>query len=241
MRSQLILVAGFLLSSYFPVEAQTPSAQIVLAQASPPPVLPMVLFRASPIRSSSELPERPLPHYSAPHRPPLLAAAYQPEPSLESRLQIDEFRTPMLTESSLPVADLWRGLKLDAFDSASHAPSLQRFSPTSGAGFEASRQRSGVDREFGRAQRPPPEIRLWAGCGEKAEPDIAVRVVGDREGARLPALASCGDNPADFRGADHHRSVQTWFSTAPLLGDGWRVILSQRRNDRYGRNSVVPV
>jgi hypothetical protein len=109
-------------------------AQIAVAQASPilpSPVLPMILFRASLVRWPTELPERPLPHSTF-----LLGAAYKPEPSLASRLPIDEFRTPLLTESSLPVADLWRGLKLNVFESTFHSHSWQRGSPTSGVGFQ---------------------------------------------------------------------------------------------------------
>ena len=139
MRSHLVAVAGLLLSSCFPMGAQTPAARIFLAQSSPvlpAPVAPMILFRASLIRSPTELPDRPVPHSTF-----LLGAAYKPEPSLESRLLIDEFRTPLLTESSLPVAHLWRGLKLDVFQSTFHSHSWQRGSPASGVGFQDLRPR----------------------------------------------------------------------------------------------------
>jgi hypothetical protein len=134
MRSHFVLLAGLLLSSCFPMGAQTSAARTVLAQSSPvlpAPVLPMILFRASLIRSLTELPERSLAHSTF-----FLGAAYEPEPSLESRLRIDEFRTPLLTESSLSVAHLWRGLKLDVFESTFHSHIWQRGSPTSGVGFQ---------------------------------------------------------------------------------------------------------
>src|SRR5579862_9166061 len=188
MRNQLILVVGFLLGSCLPMEAQTPPAHMVLAEVSPPPVLPMILFRASPIRSRAELPEQPLPHYSAPHEAPLLAAAYKPEPSLGSRLPIEEFRTPMLTESSVPVADVWRGLKLDAFESKeSHTPTLQRFSPTSGIGFEDLRPRASDQASIGGSvERAGLSLRYGFGRDATRKPSHVLqcfaRVIGKGHG-----------------------------------------------------------
>jgi hypothetical protein len=134
MRNHLVVVAGLLLSSCLSMEAQTPATQIVLAQTSPS--LTMILFPASRVRSSLivlpiQLPGKPLPHPAF-----LWAAAYKPEPSLESRLPIEEFRTPLLTESSFLVAHLWRGLQLDVFERTLYSQSLQLGSPTSGIGFE---------------------------------------------------------------------------------------------------------
>lgn len=134
MRSHLVLLAGLLLSNCFPIGAQTSAAQIALAQTSPvlpTRVLPMILFRASLIRSPTGLPEKPFSHSTS-----ILAAADKPEPSLESRLGIDNLRTSLLTESRLPVAHLWRGLKLDVFESTFHSHNWQRGSPTSGVGFQ---------------------------------------------------------------------------------------------------------
>jgi hypothetical protein len=135
MRNHLVLVAGLLLISCFPIEAQIPAAPVVLAKTSLG--LPTILFQASRVPSSTQLPERPLPHPAL-----LLAAAYKPEPSLQSRLPIDEFRTPLVAESRFPVAHLWRGLKLNVFESTFHSHSWQRGSPTSGVGFEDLRPRS---------------------------------------------------------------------------------------------------
>jgi hypothetical protein len=136
MRSHLVLVAGLILGNYLPMEAQTPATQIVLAQTSPSPNLTMILFRAPRVRLSLvvlpiQLPRNPLPHPAF-----LLAAAYKPEPSLESRLPIEEVRTSLLTESSFLVAHLWRGLQLDIVDSTLHSQSLQLGSPRSGSGFQ---------------------------------------------------------------------------------------------------------
>jgi hypothetical protein len=140
MRNHLVLVAGLVLSSCLPMEAQTPATQIVLAQTSSS--LTMILFRASRVRLSLivlpiQLPGKPLPHPAF-----LWAEAYKPESSLESRLPIEEFRTPLLTESSFLVAHLWRGLQLYIFESTLHSQSLQLGSPTSGIGFEDLRPSS---------------------------------------------------------------------------------------------------
>jgi hypothetical protein len=150
MRSHLVLLAGLLLSSCLPTGAQTSAARIILGQTSPvlPAPVTAMVFRASVIRSLTKLPERPLPHSTF-----LMGAAYKPSTSLESRLRIDEFRTPLLTESRLPVAHLWRGLKLDVFESTFHSHSWQRGSPTSGVAFQDLRPLSKDQASIGSSVR----------------------------------------------------------------------------------------
>lgn len=126
MRNNLILAAGLVLSTCLPVGAQIPAKQIVLTQASPGRTL--ILFRAPQDRF-------PLPAF-------LLAAAYKPEPSVESRLPIQEVRTSFLTESSFMVAHLWRGLQLDVVDSTLHSCSLEPGPPRFGSGFQDFRSPS---------------------------------------------------------------------------------------------------
>jgi hypothetical protein len=140
MRKYLILAAGLLLSGCLPMEAQTLATQIVLAQTSPS--LTLIVLRASRVQLSLivlpiQPPRKPLPHPAI-----LLAAAYKPEASLETRLPIEEFRTPFLTESSFLIAHLWRGLQLDAVDSTLHSQSLQLGSPRFGSGFQNFRPSS---------------------------------------------------------------------------------------------------
>jgi hypothetical protein len=142
MRNHLLLIAGLLLSSCLPIEAQTPGARIVLAETTAPPALPAILFRASRVRSSTELPDSPLPEKPLPRPAFLLAAEYEPEATLESRLPIDEFRSPLVTEASVPVVHLWRGLKVDVFEMAVHPYSLERGSPTSGVAYQDVRPAS---------------------------------------------------------------------------------------------------
>jgi hypothetical protein len=129
MRNHLILVAGLLLSCCLPIKAQTLTKQIVLAETSPS--LTMILFPASRVRFSLMVQPIQLPRRLLPDSAFLLASAYKPEPSLESRLPIEEIRTSFLTESSFLVAYLWRGLQLDVIDST-----LRLGSPRSGSGFQ---------------------------------------------------------------------------------------------------------
>jgi hypothetical protein len=135
MGNHLALVAGLLLSSCLPMDAQILPEQIVPAQTSPS--LTMILFSAPQVRFSLILLQIQLLKTPFPHPALLLAAAYKPEPSLESRLQIEEVRTPLLTESRSLIAHLWRGLQLDVFDST-----LQLDSPRSGSGFQYVRPSS---------------------------------------------------------------------------------------------------
>ncbi|HTZ99041.1 MAG TPA: hypothetical protein VMB02_01845 [Candidatus Aquilonibacter sp.] len=70
---------------------------------------------------------------------PALAPAYKSGPTLESQIPIDTFRSPLVTESTVPLIHLWRGLKLDAFDTTVYSQSLDRAAPESGAAFESLR------------------------------------------------------------------------------------------------------
>jgi hypothetical protein len=129
MPNLLALVAGLLLSICLPVKAQTLAKQIVLAQKSSSPntiLLPASRVRFSLIVQPIKLSRKPLPPLAL-----LLAATYKPEPSLGSRLPIEEVRTSFLTESRFQLAHFWRGLQLDAIDST-----LRFGSPRSGSGFQ---------------------------------------------------------------------------------------------------------
>jgi len=134
-RNRFVAVAGLLLSVCLPVAGQAARARIVLASASAAPrALPATITRASRASSPSVLPERPIPHPKSD-----LAPAYKSSPSLASRLPIDNFRSPLLTESSVPLVHLWRGLKLDAFETTVYSYSLDRGAPESGVAFESLR------------------------------------------------------------------------------------------------------
>ena len=127
-----IAAAGLLLIACFPTEAQAPSSQFALEQT--PSSLTMILFPApppwlSPIRLPIQLFGK-----SSPRPTFLMDEVYKPDASLENLLLLGSFRTPFLTESSLPVADLWQGLKLVLFESTIHPRGLELGSPTSRIG-----------------------------------------------------------------------------------------------------------
>jgi hypothetical protein len=139
---RLFVVGGLLLSACLPIEGQTLATRISLVQPSPsgtarPFRAPRT--RLSPVVPRTQLPDKPVPRRDnqIPDRAPLLAGKYEPEPSAESRLQIEDFRSPLLMESSFEVAHVWRGLQLDAFESTPHSQRLQLGSPMSSIGFEA--------------------------------------------------------------------------------------------------------
>jgi hypothetical protein len=123
MWNHSILVAGLLLSSSLPTLAQTPAMRIVLVQT---PVglnaIPFSAprFRFPPAVLPIQLPGKPLLHPEF-----LSVSTYKPEPSLGSRLQIDEVHTPLLTESRVLIAHLWQGLQVDVLDSTLHSPGVR--------------------------------------------------------------------------------------------------------------------
>ena len=149
MRNHLVLLAGLILSSCLPMEAQTPAAKIVLAQTVPG--LSMMLFRAPRVGLSLIVPPTALP--SVPHPAYLLGEAYKPEPSLESRLPIEVVRTSFLTESSFLIAHVWRGVQLDVFESTLHSRSLLIGSPSFASSIQdfqpSSHDQAGVANSIG--------------------------------------------------------------------------------------------
>ena len=189
MRNRLIVVVGLVLSICLRLQAQTLTTQIALAQTSPD--LTTILFpapgiRLSPIVLPIQLFEKPFPHPAF-----LLDAAYEPDPSLDSRLSIESFRTPLLTESSFRVANLWRGLKLDLFQSSLHFHGPQLGSPTSGVGCYCLR--SSTNDQAGLANSVSLSgIRLRYSFGRDAETRKPVHiwrcvswVIGDGRGCPL--------------------------------------------------------
>ena len=140
MRNHLALVTGLFLSSCLPMEAQIRASQIVLPQTSPS--LTMILFRAPRVRLPIIAPLIQLPVKPLSYPAFLLAASYKPEPSLESRLSIEVFRTPFLKESSFLIAHLWRGLQLDGFESTLHSQNPQFGSTECSISFQDFRSSS---------------------------------------------------------------------------------------------------
>ena len=117
-----ILLLGVFLGSYRTV-AQTPTAPIVLAQEQVAPIIISILPAVStPLPAFSFLLSQRLEksnvHFSFP-----LAGAYQHDYRLDHLSPMDEVKTLVLTQSSLPLAQFWGGrLQLDAFQSTLSIP-----------------------------------------------------------------------------------------------------------------------
>lgn len=131
MRTHFIPIAGLLLGTFFPAAAQTPRMRIVLASATSRAAAEPSFRPVRTPLSAAALPDKPRGRTASP-----LAGAYKAEPSLVSRLPIDEFRTPLMMESSVPIVHLWRGLGFVFVDSTFYSHSRQRGSPESGVAFQ---------------------------------------------------------------------------------------------------------
>jgi hypothetical protein len=134
MRGRVMAVAVLLVGACLPAAAQAPRAARVVLASTAPREFSATVLRASHAHVSSSATERPLAHSALP-----LAPAYKNGPSFANRLPIENFRSPLVTESTVPLVHLWRGLKLDAFQTTMYSESLQRGSPESGVTFQSLR------------------------------------------------------------------------------------------------------
>jgi hypothetical protein len=171
MRHQLILAVGLLLSSCLPLEAQTLTAQVFLAQARPEPTT--MLAWALPIHSppkvslARRLQRKPVAQFTV-----LVTPAYEPDYSLESRWLIEAIRTPFVTESRLVVVQFWRGhLELDGMQGTLHMQN-PRFGPRGSVGPPPGHDQAGLASSFdldgigvvfrfGRDARTGHQPQLW--------------------------------------------------------------------------------
>ena len=121
MHKRFILLLGVFLGSYVPAAAQTPAPRIVRAQEHVAPIIMMPLPTVStPLPTASFLLSRDPGHFNA-HFSLMFAGAYERDYRLEDLSPMDEVKTLSLTQSSLPLIQLWRGrLQLDAFQSTLH-------------------------------------------------------------------------------------------------------------------------
>jgi hypothetical protein len=142
MYKPFILLLGIFLGSHRPAVAQTPPPRIALAREQVAPVLSVL---ATSILSTATLSTATLPTVSSSIRFPLfsfrlfrdpernsanfshqLTGAYQGDYSLAHLSPMNEVRTGILTQSSLPLVQFWGGrLELDAFQSTLHLESGQ--------------------------------------------------------------------------------------------------------------------
>jgi len=139
MHKRFILLLGVFLGSHPLTAAQRPTPQIVPTQDRLAPIVTMVPTVQVPLLTASFLlpdrPGKPPAHFSYP-----FAGAYEREQGLEglkSLSPMHEVKTLILTQSLLPLAQLWGGrLRLDGFTSTLHmqlgpsaAGGLQDFRP----------------------------------------------------------------------------------------------------------------
>jgi hypothetical protein len=115
-----ILLLGIFLGSYCPAVAQTATPQILLTQQQVVSTLSILPTVSTPLPAFSFLLFHNL-DTSNPHFSRQFAGAYPRDYSLEHLSPMNEVRTVILTQSSLPLFQFWGGrLQLDAFQSTLH-------------------------------------------------------------------------------------------------------------------------
>ena len=120
MYKPFILLLGIFLGSHRPAIAQTPTPRFVLAQEQVAPIISILPMVSTALPAFSFLlfqgPAKSNLHFSR-----QFAGAYQGDYSLEHLSPMNEVRTVILTQSSLPLVQFWGGrLQLDAFQSTLH-------------------------------------------------------------------------------------------------------------------------
>jgi hypothetical protein len=125
MRKRLILLFGVLLIGYVPAKAQTSATQIQLAQTRPEPTIALLRAPPPPLPPNNvflpiQVLKKPLAQFTV-----LFNAGYKPDRSLASLSPVQVIKTPFMTESSLPLAEFWRGrLQLDGFQSSQNMANI---------------------------------------------------------------------------------------------------------------------
>ena len=120
MHKRFILLLSLFLGSHVPAAAQTPASRIVLVQEHAAPLI-TVLPAVSTASLAASFPlSRDTGNFDT-HFSLKFAGAYERDYELEHLSPMDEVKTLSLTQSSLPLIQLWRGrLQLDAFQSTLH-------------------------------------------------------------------------------------------------------------------------
>lgn len=152
MHKRFIMLLGVFLGSHVPTGAQTPSPQIVPAQERVAPIVTMVRTGPAPFLFPS-FPLSVSPGKSAAHFSFRFVGAYKCDQSLPSLSQMREAKTLFLTQSSLPLVQLWGGrLRLDGFKSALNMQNVQLGPSAAGGLLDYRPQRQGYPggpRSFG--------------------------------------------------------------------------------------------
>jgi hypothetical protein len=125
MYKRFILLLGIFLGSHVPAAGQTPVSQILLARGHGAQIMTIHRTVSSFLLARFSLPSQD-PGKSPARFSLLFAGAYERDPSLEHLSPMDEVKTLTLTQSSLPLVQLWGGrLQLDAFQSTLHMQNVQ--------------------------------------------------------------------------------------------------------------------
>jgi hypothetical protein len=170
MYKRFIVLLGIILGSYAPAAAQTSATRIVVAQERVAASKPMLGTVTIPLLTAS--PAVNLEPGKTPARFSLqFAGAYVGDHSLEGFPQLEQFKTFLFTQTSLPLIQLWGGrLQLDAFQSTYHIQNMQpgaigmvRYRGQSYPGSPRSSQVSGLSLsfQFGRGARGGRPSELW--------------------------------------------------------------------------------
>jgi len=146
MRKQFILLLGVVLGSYVPMSAQTRPPQTIPAQDRT--VMSMTVIPTAPaplFAPSFLLPENP--GKSAAPFSYLFVWAHERDQGLEGLKSLSpmcEVKTLFLTQSMLPLLQLWGGrLQLDAFQSTLHMQNVQLGPSAAGGLLDFRPQRQG--------------------------------------------------------------------------------------------------
>jgi hypothetical protein len=144
MHKRFILLLGMFLGTLVPTAAQTPAPQIVPTQDRIERIVTVVPAVRVPLPAAPFLlPDnsgKPAAHFSY-----LFARAYEGHPGLDdlkSLSPMHEVKTLILTQSLLPLVQLWGGrLRLDGFTSRLHMQNMQ-LGPSAGGpqDFHSPRQ-----------------------------------------------------------------------------------------------------
>jgi hypothetical protein len=135
---RFILLLGVFLGSHLTVAGQTAGPQIVRAQEHIAPVMTMLHPVTIPLPDASLLRYQNLGKSPA-HFSLLFSEPYEPAHNLEHLSPMDKVKTLTLTQSILPLVQLWGGrLQLDAFQSTLHSQNLQ-LGPLGYGGMEGFR------------------------------------------------------------------------------------------------------
>ncbi len=126
MHKRFILLLGVFLGAYAPTPAQTPAPQIAAAQKSVPTIVTLVrtlptlplLGPSFPLLESHRKSAAPFSY--------MLASVYPRQDSLASLSPVREVKTLFLTQSILPLVNVWGGrLRLAGFSSTLDMKNVQ--------------------------------------------------------------------------------------------------------------------